>query len=57
MSETAPLRVEIELAVSDHYDDTNWTRTHRGSRCLCGWIGEDHPSHLTDILMEVIAQH
>jgi hypothetical protein len=49
-----PLRDALEQALSDHYFDANWPRQHHGSRCGCGWLGEDHVGHLADMLMPLL---
>jgi hypothetical protein len=33
-----------------HYYDARWSKRQQGFRCLCGWLGEDHVSHVAGVL-------
>lgn len=35
-----------------HYYDAAWSKKHQGFRCVCGWLGEDHVSHVAGVLSE-----
>jgi hypothetical protein len=35
-----------------HYYDASWSKKHQGFRCVCGWLGDDHVSHVAGVLSE-----
>lgn len=50
--ETAPAAVGERVAqvLDMHYYDASWSKVHQGFRCACGWLGDSHVQHVTDML-------
>lgn len=40
----------LKRLLTEHYYDAKWSREHQGFRCVCGWLGEDHVTHVADEL-------
>lgn len=38
--------VALRKLLAAHYYDASWSKKHQGFRCVCGWLGEDHVSHV-----------
>ena len=44
----------LKELLTEHYYDAGWSKEHQGFRCVCGWLGEDHVAHVTDVLTSYV---
>jgi hypothetical protein len=40
----------VAQTLDAHYYDASWSKSHQGFRCVCGWLGDSHVQHVTDML-------
>lgn len=47
-------QLRVAKVLHEHYYDASWSSEHQGFRCVCGWLGDSHVVHVTELIVELI---